>query len=43
MYVTANLDRRLELEEDRLFHEDLSGDLAEGGDVLLFDFNILST
>ena len=38
--LTTNLDGCFEFEEDWLFHKDLSGHLAQGGDILLFDFHI---
>ena len=40
--LTTNLNRCLQLQEDRLLHEDLSGNLAERGDILLLDLDTLS-
>ena len=40
--LTTNFDGCLELQEDRLFHEDLPSDLAKKGDVLLPNLDVAS-
>ena len=42
VYVTADFDGSFQLQEHRLLHKNLSGDLAEHRDVLLLDLDVFA-